>query len=237
MVKFICLFGKKRSGKDTFAQAFASYIDKNMSDVLSLTGALHDGGVVDFSTDSFAYHLRQLLGDTYGIPDEVMWSDNKDQLIEIDRLRWENLGAIVQEKYPGRTGYMTLRKFLQVFGTDVIRNGWEENFWAYYPFMKYKQDNDRRLGILGDHHGKIVMITDCRFENEVRACKEHGGVVIQILRPALKSDDTHPSENQDIPDELFDFTISGVEGVEPFTRQIHKFLDENKERIFGNARN
>lgn len=210
MVKFIGLYGKKQAGKNTFYSAFADYVYRKHSDL-------------KIKEASFAFHLRNILGSTYGIPDEIMWSDDKDQLIEIDRLRWENLGSIVRELYPNKTGYMTLRRLLQVFGTDVVRNGWEENFWAYFPFMQFKND----------HETDIVVFTDVRFGNEVLACKDHGGMVINLLRPALKSDDTHPSENQDIPEEWFDFTIEGVEGVGPLTRQIHEFLDANAERIFG----
>jgi len=214
MVKYIGLFGQKEVGKNTFYDAFEQYVVGRLRSACSR--------VVTVKEASFAYHLRRILADTYGIPDEIMWSGDKDQLIKVDRLRWENLGSIVRNKYPDRVGYMTLRELLQVFGTDVIRDGWEKNFWAYFPFMQLKgTDVD------------FVIFTDCRFLNEVHACIDHDGIVINLLRPALESSDAHSSENQAIPEELFDFTIKGVEGVGPFTRQIHDFLDANQERFFG----
>lgn len=41
-----------------------------------------------------------------------------------------------------------------------------------------------------------LIISDCRFPNEAKAIKTGGGIVIKIVRPDAKAEDSHQSENR-----------------------------------------
>ncbi len=200
--KFITLCGKKRSGKNTVANAIRDYVVGHKM-------------LWKIQEASFAKPLRQILGILYGISDELLYDDTKkDMLVDVT---WEEL----QLDSDGRQGQMTLRELLQVFGTDLCRELWSENVWAQIPFRKNYPDNT------------LVLITDARFENELRMSKKHQGINIHIVRPGHKQEDTHASENQEIPENLFDFTIIGKEGVPALTMQVYKLLDENFDELWS----
>ena len=65
---------------------------------------------------------------------------------------------------------LTPRDLLQIIGTDFIKNELNTNVWVSALLNKYKS------------YYKWI-ITDVRFPNEVRAIKEHGGVIIKVERP------------------------------------------------------
>lgn len=201
-IKFIALYGKKRSGKNTVANAIRQYVGQHKL-------------LWKIKEVSFAKPLRQILGILYDLSDEFLYDDSsKDKLVDVT---WEELKLDSN----GKKGQMTLRELLQVFGTDVLRKLWSEDIWAQIPFRKPYSDNT------------LVLITDARFENELRMCKKYGGINFHIKRPGQKQEDTHASENQQIPAELFDFTIIGKEGIPALTEQVHDLLAENFERILG----
>jgi hypothetical protein len=210
--KFITLYGKKRSGKNTVAKAIRSYIRKQK--ILRLFGL---GKKIQWKVRkeaSFAKPLRQIIGILYDIPDEILYDDSKKNTLV--NVMWEDL-----EIDSDKSGPMTLRELLQALGTDLFREKWSRGIWAQIPFRKDYFDNS------------LILITDSRFENELRMTRKHQGINIHIIRPGKTQTDTHASENQEIPEELFDFTIIGKEGIPALTMQVYKLLDENFERIFG----
>ena len=69
----------------------------------------------------------------------------------------------------------SMRWFLQVFGTECLRNQVAQDFWIKRMYIE--------LGSWTPM-AKIV-ITDCRFENEAALVRERGGHVIEIRRPGL----------------------------------------------------
>ena len=199
--KFITLYGKKRSGKNTVANLVREYVVARKM-------------LWNIKEASFAQPLRQIIGILYDIPDEILFNDSmKDMLLDIT---WEEINI-----NNGKSGRMTYRELLQALGTDLFREQWSHNIWALIPFRTQYPNNS------------LILITDARFENELRMSRKHQGINIHIVRPGDKQEDTHASENQDIPEELFDFTIIGKEGVLALAIQVYKLLDENFERIFS----
>jgi|JI9StandDraft_1071089.scaffolds.fasta_scaffold135727_1 hypothetical protein len=67
--------------------------------------------------------------------------------------------------------YPEVRRLLQVFGTEVIRER-NEDFWI-----------DTIDGILEDAAPERVVITDVRFDNEAAWVHSLGGKVIEVIRP------------------------------------------------------
>ena len=65
---------------------------------------------------------------------------------------------------------LTPRWVLQYWGTDVFRNHFHTDIWVASVENKLRQTVDN------------VVITDCRFSNEVNAIKEAGGVTCRVTR-------------------------------------------------------
>ena len=74
----------------------------------------------------------------------------------------------------------TFRAFLQHFGSEVMR-GVNDNIWI-----------DCTLSNCGEN----AIISDCRFPNEAKAVKARGGIVIKVVRPDAKAEDSHQSETR-----------------------------------------
>jgi hypothetical protein len=84
----------------------------------------------------------------------------------------------------------TFRAFLQHFGSEVMR-GINDNIWI-----------DCTLSNCGED----CIVSDCRFPNEAKAVKARGGIVIKVVRPDTKAEDSHQSET--LIDEIkADYTI------------------------------
>jgi len=75
------------------------------------------------------------------------------------------------------------RQLFQFIGTDVMRNQFDVDFWVNYFRNWYVENKSRN-----------VVVTDCRFQNEVDAVIQSGGVIIKIVRNTGFSDD-HISES------------------------------------------
>lgn len=65
---------------------------------------------------------------------------------------------------------ITPRKVLQQWGTEVCRNGFHNDIWVASVENKLRQSKDD------------IVITDCRFANEVKAIKDAGGVTMRVER-------------------------------------------------------
>lgn len=69
--------------------------------------------------------------------------------------------------------HLTPRWVLQYWGTEVGRQGFHDEIWIASLENKLRSINDS------------VVITDCRFPNEIRAIRNQGGEIVWIQRGAL----------------------------------------------------
>jgi hypothetical protein len=67
---------------------------------------------------------------------------------------------------------LTPRWILQQWGTEVCRAGFHDDIWVASVENKLRQSKDD------------IVITDCRFYNEVNAIKHVGGITIRVTRGA-----------------------------------------------------
>jgi hypothetical protein len=86
------------------------------------------------------------------------------------------------------------RYVMRYFGTDLFRNHWHPDIWVkVVECQMSKYEN--------------IVITDCRFENEINMIKQYGGKLIHIYRElphwfndyktgkdSIESSQLHPSE-------------------------------------------
>ena len=197
----IGLNGKKRSGKDTVYGM-----------IESLVGDQFEVQRVGFA-DALKEAACRLLN------------------IELDTLeKYKALEDIAEIKISGKGTYaphgmeeldvaihhhtgVSVRNFLQRLGTEVGRDMFGENFWI-----------SQALPPTYNHVGKIVVVTDCRFENEVAWIKYHfKGMIWKVERPGLSEDDGHVSEaNIDL--DFIDLTINNNAGLDALRLQVENVL-------------
>ena len=65
---------------------------------------------------------------------------------------------------------ITPRWILQYWGTEVCRKGFHDDIWIAALENKLRTSKDD------------VVISDCRFPNEIKAIKNAGGVVVRVVR-------------------------------------------------------
>lgn len=70
---------------------------------------------------------------------------------------------------------LTPRWVLQYWGTEVCRKGFHDDIWIASLENKLRNSTDS------------VVISDCRFPNEIRAIKNAGGMIVWIQRGELPS--------------------------------------------------
>jgi hypothetical protein len=115
-----------------------------------------------FKRLSFASALKDSVSAVFGWDREMLegvtktsreWREQKDEW-------WSNrLGMNI-----------TPRFILQYWGTEVCRNGFHNEIWIASVENKIRNTNDD------------IVITDCRFANEVNAIKNVGGVTMRVSR-------------------------------------------------------
>lgn len=104
-----------------------------------------------------------------------------------------------------------VRGMLQGLGTDVGRNMFGENVWVDATFLGINQF-DRNV------------VTDVRFENEVRAIYNRGGVVVRIERPGVGPANDHSSENE-LSTYPFEYTINNAGTLDNLRNSLVNLLD------------
>lgn len=115
-----------------------------------------------FRRESFANSLKDAVSQVFGWDRELLegrtkesreWRETKDEWWS-KRLKRE----------------ITPRWVLQYWGTEVVRRGFHDDMWVASLENRLLQTKDD------------IVITDCRFPNEIKAIKAVGGQVIRIKR-------------------------------------------------------
>jgi hypothetical protein len=111
-----------------------------------------------------------------------------------------------------KESYPEIRRLLQVFGTEVGRNMFGENFWV-----------DLALNKINVEH---AVISDVRFKNEADAIKKAGGQVWRINRHGIGPVTDHSSEI-DLDDYRFDHIIDNDYSVLDLNNVIDMLLEKH----------
>ena len=116
-----------------------------------------------FRRESFANSLKDAVAHVFGW-DRMMLEGRTKQAREwreqvdpwwAERLNMPNL---------------TPRWVLQYWGTEVCRKGFHDDIWIASLENKLRNSKDD------------IVISDCRFPNEIKSIKEAGGIVIRVKR-------------------------------------------------------
>jgi hypothetical protein len=119
----------------------------------------------EFRRESFANTLKDAVAQVFGWDRTLLEGRTKEARAwreEVDawwakRLNMPNL---------------TPRLMLQLWGTEVCRKGFHDDIWIASLENKLRTSRDD------------VVISDCRFPNEIQAIKQQGGLVIRVVRGA-----------------------------------------------------
>jgi len=117
-----------------------------------------------FRRESFANTLKDAVSAVFGW-DRTMLEGRTKQAREWREQQdpwWTNRLGIV----------ITPRWVLQNWGTEVCRNGFHDDIWIASLENKLRHSRDD------------VVISDCRFPNEIAAIKKTGGRVVRVVRGA-----------------------------------------------------
>ena len=116
-----------------------------------------------FRRESFANTLKDAVAQVFGW-DRTMLEGRTKQAREwreqVDPWWAERLGI----------PHLTPRYILQQWGTEVCRKNFHDDIWIASLENKLRNSKDD------------VVISDCRFPNEIKAIKAAGGIVVRVVR-------------------------------------------------------
>jgi hypothetical protein len=197
----IGLSGYAKSGKDTVAEI----IQELQPD--------------KWEVKKFSGKLKQIASILTGIP-AFKFEDQHFKSSMLGEEWWKNYGDFYHQT--------TVRDFLQVLGTDAIRNGLHSNAWVNALMVDYHEDErEERI----DNYIKKVsppcswIVTDVRFPNEAEAIKDRGGVIIRIDRPGVEPVNAHPSETA-LDNWDFDYRIANASDLVALKQTVEVLLNK-----------
>ena len=115
-----------------------------------------------FKRVSFAASLKDAVSAVFGWDREMLEGTTKQSR------KWREKIDPWSERL--NLPHLTPRWILQYWGTDVFRNHFHTDIWVASVENKLRQTKDD------------IVITDCRFANEVNAIKNAGGITCRVLR-------------------------------------------------------
>jgi hypothetical protein len=130
------------------------------------TIANHLVNTYNFRRESFASTLKDIVASTFGWNRELLEGSTQQsrEWREQEDVWWANRLGIAG---------LTPRWVLQYWGTDVIRKGFHNDIWIASIENKLRNSNSN------------VVISDCRFPNEILAIHNQGGITIWVQKGAL----------------------------------------------------
>lgn len=117
----------------------------------------------EFKRESFAGTLKDAVSSVFGWDRELLEGRTKharEWREEIDPWWSQRLDM------PG----LTPRLILQLWGTEVCRRGFHDDIWIASLENKLRKSPDN------------IVISDCRFPNEITSIRNAGGRVIRVIR-------------------------------------------------------
>lgn len=158
-MKVLGLHGRMGAGKNYIAEKIA-------------TGALSRADYMHHARSiAFADPLKEAVHVLFDVPLKDLYSqEGKARLTD---WRWEDLGTL-RAQFPDRTGFMTVRDILQLFGTETMRALWGRDFWA-----RLMRKTLKRFQAEGGY--RLVIITDVRYPEEADVIRALGGEIWKIV--------------------------------------------------------
>jgi hypothetical protein len=252
-INLIGINGKINSGKDTVGKIIQYLTSKDylqeIGDIESYleSNTDYNFGHWNWQIKKFAAKLKEIASILTGIPVEKF----EDQDFKKTNLgeEWSSpiLGEDWQDGKPINVP-ITIRKFLQVIGTEAMRDIVHTNVWVNALFSDYKYENEEStyLNPYPTIEYPYWLITDLRFPNEFEAIKNRGGICIRVnrdkycecLKEKMRESDIdkgffscscrkayreHSSENS-LDNHTFDYILYNNGTIEELIEEVRKML-------------
>jgi hypothetical protein len=198
----ISISGKIGSGKDTIAKLYQEMYPE-----------------YNWINKKWAGKLKDVAEIISGIPKEKF---------EDQEFKKTNMGIEWATWYPNidRPELMTVRDFLQILGTEAMREGLHKNTWVNALLADYKAYN-----VSTDEDGNVTyrmphwLITDTRFPNELAAVREKGGIAIKVVRDNTTDiGATHSSETALDHITNWNYVIDNNGSIEDLKQQLSRII-------------
>lgn len=240
-IKLIGLSGQLQNGKDTVADL-----------ILKLTSWYDDQAdthFTDWQTKRFAGILKKMTALLIGCDvSDLERDDFKNKPLGEEWRRWyierenniittlsnntyykyfsneEDAKKFSEKDFTVKSEILTPRLILQLLGTEGGRDVIHPNIWV-----------NATLGNVSD--SDKIIITDCRFPNEVVGIKKRKGIVVRVVRPSKISISKHPSEISLNDFEDWDYVIINDGTLEDLEEKVIDMLEhfnikiENTDRL------
>ena len=170
-----------------------------------------------YKRDSFAKSLKDAVSSMFNWDRELLEGNTQDSRIwreKPDKFWSEKMGKEI-----------TPRWVLQYFGTEVMRQGMYDAIWVDSVIGRYKGDK--------------TVISDTRFQNEIKTIKAHGGIVVLVkreeipTREEMQKQGIHQSEWDWVGSD-FDYTIDNTSSLEGLDANIDQFIHQLQDRPSSN---
>jgi len=162
-----------------------------------------------YKRDSFAKSLKDAVSSMFNWDREMLEGNTESSRHwreQPDKFWSEKMGKEI-----------TPRWVLQYFGTEVMRQGMYDAIWVDSVIGRYKGDK--------------TVISDTRFQNEIKTIKAHGGIVVLVkreeipTREEMQKQGIHQSEWDWVGSD-FDYTIDNTSSLEGLNAHIDHFIDQ-----------
>lgn len=198
--------GEKESGKNTAAKILEGlcgndyrFSSKGLADVLKISAAKALG--FEEEDDEALIRCMDQLKTCGTVTTTIEWGPNDVQEIRISG-----------------------REYLQFYGTEAHREVFGDSFWIDYLIPTDEARLYRRWGQPDQSLTQMMMVTDCRFPNEVERVKRLGGLVLEVKKSSSHSGDKHASEKP-LPRHLVDEIIHNNGTIEGFEEILVRFFN------------
>ena len=170
-----------------------------------------------YKRDSFAKSLKDAVSSMFNWDRELLegnTSESRKWREQPDKFWSEKMGKEI-----------TPRWVLQYFGTEVMRQGMYDAIWVDSVIGRYKGDK--------------TVISDTRFQNEIKTIKAHGGIVVLVkrgpipTREEMQKQGVHQSEWDWIGSD-FDYIIDNTSSLEGLNANIDQFIHQLQDRQSSN---
>jgi len=179
---------------DTTVEIYKNHVNRLSSD--KYQGHSQIVSVEDFA---FADAIKETCMNIFGLSYEQCYGTDV-QKNSFTQFKWDFLPEKIRKQYAVnsdlRSGYMTARELMQIFGTEIVREMFGDDIWVKSTFRKIEQD------FMGRKNNYVLyLISDVRHVCEVNKILKSGGYIIRLERKLF--DDKHVSETS-----LDDFDFS-----------------------------